>query len=548
MTKKDKGDFEKFELSIDENIYVEGEKLYDAESVKELHKVDNNLYTAQVEDNTESYEVEIYKPASLQRKSSCDCEIYAKEKQCPHIVATLLSIRSRLSPIQAKKQVKRRPAKRKENKFTTKALSSLTSKEEMKSFIQEYARKDKRFDLFFKARFSKKMDMGENSLKYKSILDSLVPPAKKTDYKINTTSINLVIRFFEEFYTQMEDSMVLHQYTEAYDIFSPTFKKIAYVRHYARSEDEALSEVDIKFHKFFKTIITSQAAPELIDEIKKDTLALAAFSYYQVRDFQHNVLKILHDEDPLFDKNSIEIAQLHLDKNINEINLALFLYLKGADLESKNITKYYHNQQLLIKALKILLDHKGEEVVSSIIEITQQLGWRNSSLDELYLITLSFNKKYKAFIKFGMEKLKVTQQFYFYKLMDYHLPEAKKNLLVSAIEKHASDIHATCLCQIYNFNKNEERLMETISQMLDIEATMKYDAMLFETMPDRIASHYEKVVHSYLENHMGNEANSYVKKVLSHIRIRGGRKYAENIKKSIFEKFPQRKSFLTSYK
>jgi len=537
-----RGDLERFELSIEEAVYLRGEVLYDKGGVKELKKGENNLFTAEVNDEDRTYEVEIQNPASLQRRVTCECKNYFDEGSCEHIVASLLAIRKKLfRPKKPKKITKREIL---EPKFNARAIAETLSENEMKAFITDYSRKDRKFDLFLKARFSKKIELKDNSVKYKTIVDALIPPAKNSDYKVSKSSANQVIKFFEEFLVQIEDSLAMKQFKEAFEIFDPVFKKISYVRHYSRDQMDALEEQNLKYHKILLRLLRTPAAPELIEEIKQYMMSVASFSYYSITDFSYNLLYMLYSHDQSYLDEISEIISSKTLTSRDPLRVALYFYFNQNMLNEKLLSTWHDDQSTLIKAMEVLIENKCDSTAKVILNITHDLGWSNSGFDDLYLNIMKLDNNYEEFISYSITKLLDTQQFYFYKLMINKLEPELYNMAYGAIDQVAKELDPDLLCRIYEYNRNFDALMEAISENDDIYLAMKYDYALMETHRDDIDAFYLSGIENYLKDHMGYEADRYINNFLDHLRMRNNKSLIKKIKNMIQKKFPHRKRFL----
>lgn len=536
------GDLERFELSIEEAVYLRGEVLYDEGGVRDLKKGENNLFTVEVSDKDRIYEVEIQNPASLQRRATCECKYFMDVGSCEHIVASLLAIRKKLS--RPKKLTKVQKSETFKPKFNARVIAETLSASEMKAFIIDYSRKDRKFDLFLKARFSKKIEMKDNSVKYKTIVDALIPPAKNSDYKVSKSSANQAIKFFDEFLIQIEDSLAMKQFKEAFEIYDPVFKKISYVRHYSRDQIDALEKLNLKYHKILLRILRTPAAPELIEEIKQYMLSVASFSYYSITDFSYNLLYMLYTHDQSYLDEISEIISSKKVSTFNPLRAALYFYFNRNKLNNESLSEWYDDQSTLIKSMEILIENNGEDTAKSILNIAHDLGWSNSGFDDLYLNIMKLDNNYEEFISYSITKLLDTQQYYFYKLMINKLEPDLYNMVYNAIDQVAKELDPDLLCKIYEYNRNHDALMETVNENDDIYLAMKYDHVLMDTHGNKIDAFYLKAIESYLKNHMGYEADQFINNILDHLRSRNNKRLIKNIRNMIQKKFPHRKRFL----
>ena len=535
---------EKFELSINEDIYLQGEELYDKAAVSDLQKLENNLYTAVVVDNNYSYEVEILNPASLHRRTTCDCSQYKKYKLCRHIVATLLAIRKKISKPKNKLRKARNNSK---NLFTTKAILELVSEKELKSFILDYSRKDKKFDLSFKARYAKTLDLEDNSIKYKSILDALIPLAKDSGYKINQSKINQVNKFFKEFLIQIEDSFALHQYAEAFSIFSPVFKKISYVKHYARNEDHALLDLDLRYHQVLERFLSSEAAPELIDQIVDFGLSLSSYSYYQLSDLSLNIPYIVYNFDSSYSKDCIAILNEKLNINPTPLLLALYFIFNENDIHPNYLKSYYENQQFLYKAIKLLIRHNKLKIARKVLNIVDGLDWNNSSFDELKFSIIAREGHYTEMVEFGLNRFMKTKKIYYINVLLNHLPEDKTAFMLQELSLRRKRISSRMLCEIYLKLGQMADLLDILIDARDLNLLLDFDFELFNNYPEKVEQLYLELMENYLTDHVGYEANKYFDGAIDHLVKIGRKSVAKQLKQMVKEKFPHRKRFLSSY-
>lgn len=198
------------EHHFDENLVLIAENILENNLVNNLTKHEQGVWTAEVQ----GYEVEVQIKSSKIVAHTCECP--KGNEPCSHLVATSMLLRRQLIQKNLENQEKRERSFI-PNKLNITAILKQISDEDIREFVREYARSDKKLSTALKAAFIHKVDVVDD-YKYLNYLKSILP-AK--EYK--NPSFNSGRKLFNAYKTLLKgssDCFVLGEFLEVWNCVS----------------------------------------------------------------------------------------------------------------------------------------------------------------------------------------------------------------------------------------------------------------------------------------------------------------------------------------
>ncbi|MBC7884441.1 MAG: hypothetical protein H7X99_03150, partial [Saprospiraceae bacterium] len=321
------------ELIYNEDMVLQAEQLFEKGAVRDMSNIESSLYVCKVKDGM-LYEVEIQSPFAKKQKSSCDCSFYKQNKICKHIIAGLFYIRKQLKEKSEKIEI--REIEKKKQKLSTLNINQILEEidhDDLMKFVKNFARHDKKFTTQLKVNFARKIDLSDNTNKYKNILNTIIRPHAGDQTRASSADVKAICHVLEDFMDQVNDCIVLGQYREALNIYTSAFAKLEYVRHYYHYHTEILNKLSLNYHQVIADFLSEKLPPEIRNELHTFLFDLATRSYYHFHDLTVNVLNLWLQNNKNPDKEILKdiIEKMVVSKPQEEkiILLALHSQFKG---------------------------------------------------------------------------------------------------------------------------------------------------------------------------------------------------------------------------
>lgn len=529
------------EKTIAEDHYLKGEKLLEEEAVLEVLQLEKSLWSVMIRDNG-VLEVEIQKPGTKKQKSTCECKTFAKENSCPHIAAALLHLRNLEDERAAIKKKKEKDRLRKH--FNVRTIMDTIDIEELKNYVKSYAQKDKTFGTMFKATFAKSIELADNSIKYESLLNSLIKPMSTERLKSSSADLRNALKVIDEFHAQLEDHISISNYEEAFTILETTLPKIHYIYSKYGLQNEKVVTYLAKFHDQINNFYVAELAPDFLSRVDHFVVDLYDKSYFNHLEKIDTPYIILDQNHRI--KACEKIAQILSNRNqldaVSQGKVGNALMLLTTKNRDKGITD---DEQL--EAIKYLITQKytTEAIVLLEAEIAnnhENNKRRNRKL-ELALIEaydlINDDAKYNQlaidiYSKYGDIK--------YYNLLKSKTPEAQWSSIqvriLSAMEQYEST--SSLRASFYHIEGLTDRLLDLLQSENDLRHIMKYDVLLYREHFVRLEEIYKGAITNYLDSHVGQIANRFIEEVLHHLSISKAYKLEKSIKSHIQQNYSHR--------
>lgn len=515
------------------DVYAAGEALYENKAVLEISKSEGEVYDVFVKDGL-LYEVELQKPFTAHQKFKCECPNFQGDKACKHIVAALMGYRDIKKPDKAKKSGKPKT-------LNINALLHQVEANELTAFVKTYASKDKKFGNALKIHFARKVELENNSDKYRMILDGLVKPVTGTDHKKNSrTDIKVFSQVIDDFLAQAEDALVLHDYVEVFYILKAAIVKASYViKHFGEKCPISFYKNYQSLHKSLFKLLESKPAPHLMEEIKEFIIATLDLSYYEVITPRYNLIAAGLE----FKILSLEVAEAIIDhrlsvsKDETEIpilySLKIIYYSPLFVIDSKHSVHTSRITQLLIDskhddlAFTFLQENIAKKADPDLIRQFSNLLLDKEG-ENAYKDIAGFYLSHKDLRLFDLAEKRGKDQV---------------EIMVEAIRKH-KDFEAFTATIHYPYflarTGDFDTLLTYLNDKPSLELLMRFDKMLYEHRPNLVTVMYENLIHEYLNQHVGDQSVVFVNNIYGHLYKIGATRLVKRLQDMVTEEFKYR--------
>ncbi len=548
------------ELQVANDVYEIAERHLENKRLTSYFKSDNNLWTGSIK-TSQVYEVEAKLKGGIVNNITCDCSDYNKDKPCVHITTLLIQLRrDLLNADQA--SASKAPSKQKA-KIKISSLLEKVSKEDLATFIIQYARKNKSFTNELKAFLSASMSDAVDTNYYSQLLLSAMRLNRKKDNSISVKGASHLKVIIEELWLQSQDKIAAKKYTEATSILKALSLQLPIII------DKVLD--DTFFSKLFKEVIEAfnsfpqnLVSPELIDDIftflNKEVSINSIMNNNLERPYLETMLlmAITKEKKSQLDM-TLQEAKLNSSKwskknNINLILLELKLAQEEGNKEKAEalIQQHLTHADILFHLIDDAKQNRNWKQVRKFAEIglTQKYNKSlNTVLHQHLYEEASIKKDHKRLLMYG-ELLFLSA----YELS--YLEKIVHTLSESEIDPYLQDLLPRVLASPFHANKKEAvaeiflQLQQTDELLTYIEEIKSLD--LLQAVTPRLLPGKKKamnhlyilLIKDYLNFHLGPIPVLRVRKILINLRKIGSHDMVHFITDAIAKEFPERSSLL----
>jgi len=417
---------------------------------------------------------------------------------------------------------------------------------DLKTFIYNYAKKDKGFEIALKAHFISRITLNDQDKKYQSILGELIKPKTIANSKIGPTNKKIISVVLNDFTHQMSDLLSTEDFKEAFFIIKNSLSKIAYLQNQFGLKDKSIEGYRLEFINGLKLILKEDIAPGFRSQIESAFLELALKSYYLPR--PENIITELNltgalskkDKELIIDNLKDKVTRGQTTTAINSTLLQVahpFHKLATTVLQDLNPTESYH-------VLKHILREGKSEIVAFYL-----------NTDELKIHTQNFHKELRClFYLASKEYSELTTTL----LTIEYDPANASNLheILSELNEHylerefghlqgwADGLPFGFRSLIYSKASSYLELIKILQAQNDFQWLKVYDTVLIEAgFKAQVQELYENISHRYLTEHLGTQAREYLVKLDKRLTAISQTDMLFEIKEKLLDSYGHRDSF-----
>jgi hypothetical protein len=534
-----KADYTNIELQFPHDLFLKGEELYESKAVIDINKLDKSLYAFTIKEGVK-IEVEWFKPLTKLQKATCECEFFKTGNMCRHSVAALLAYKAEFFKEKVEKVFDAEQAPKKSNVLNINAILNNLSKEDLKGFIKSYSGSDKKFAIAFKVHFARKVDLNDNELKYKSILDSILKPVTLGKNQYKASDIRSLINIVEEFHGQVDDAISLDELREAFILTKVSLNKLAYGYANGNYYPLELEKLIIENLSKLRDILLELDVNELRDDVFTFLLEMGRLSFTPFINSKENVFDILIAEGKkLDDLEEVLNTQLRKsDRSDEEIIIILSLKIRLLIKQGKPPLLDKSNLRYLDKIGEYLLKSKFDQ---ELVLFQKESNYRSKDLALYYLQALT-NLGSKKMINEAVELFIDLNDLRIIDFIKSRFDSKSVEDFVSLTNKKKTKLDQNPIFYMNFLVKSEQfkELLDYIASKYDLNFLIQHSQVLAKELPDDTSDLYETLVENYLNIHIGESSHKYIQDLFSHLNKLRLLKIINRLGLMIEMKFPDR--------
>ncbi len=250
-----------FAWELDESVVGQGKSLLMAGSVTDTDNIGQGVWTCQVADNQEQYEVEFLLRSRIFQKVGCECEQFESGEICPHIVAGFYTILERL-PKKALRNESQYSVPLSQKKVSD--FIAMLPEERMDELVVNFAKKNRKFALLIRASAT---PFAQNEPEKYKLLLLLVIKHAASQKKIPVSGLNFINEVVFAIMLELKN-LLNNGDTNEVIIFVDEFLKIwPVMMNYKLPEEKNPHLALMESLRLLQQAISVIMAPELIENI-----------------------------------------------------------------------------------------------------------------------------------------------------------------------------------------------------------------------------------------------------------------------------------------
>lgn len=485
------------EQKYDDAIVVQAGDLYTLKSIVALEKVDKTLFIAQVRDG-QLYDVEIKSPFTRLQKSTCTCDYHQKYRFCKHSIAVLFALRDQ-------KNHTDKPSKLPKS-LTINHIIDKISYNELKDFVINQARTDKKLALKLKIHFAKDVDTEDNVHKYKKILDSLIKPYTGKSAKDSTYhDVRLAVQTLKDFLGQIGDFIALGQYRDALEIMKASFPKALYLHKYYNASSKETEDVVYQYHAVLKDLLNAPLPRDIQIDVMGYLQEISLLSYYKFLDMENNVISIsLLPRTKEWHHQWIEHLEVLIPKTQGENPLilwALLLWIQNSITQDNKIALNRMRLDHVIQIIDFLQQKNQFALTIELIQYFLTQNTRDMALRDRLLLAYTETRQKKEVKDLALQMFTTTAHIKYLNVLDHQLAPKAFEKILESIEKKVSSSpkQVEALINFYLSRQQIKNVFLWLNSIKDIHLLQKYEDKLHSHSPSDLQDLYRHLIKKGLE-------------------------------------------------
>lgn len=556
---------QELEHYLPEEMLIRGEELDQADQLSQLREVERHLWVAVVSE-VDRYEVEVHITPSKVRSYSCECQVFRDRGICGHIAATLLALRRERNRLREARETKKAEqaarAAQRPPRLTMDAVLNGVPPEDLRDFVQEYARHHREFSLAVKARFMPQVEHIKSQEKYAQLLQSAISAARKSDRRISLRGVQKLSKVLEEVLTQASGYLYSGYYPEVISTAGSILERITPVLSKVDRGREKLEAYLQRAFTLLKQVAESPAPPEVKQTLWQHATAESKKLFYRnqqwdVPFFQLLLLMANNDERRL---ELLELVEEHLELRVaavaaQEELLLIKLHLLEQLNDEPAISEFFHEHiqhpHILKRAVKHARQYGNLEAVHHWIRIALQKGdlgdleteWKKMALE----VAREMNDPAEI-TDLALDLFLITGQTYFFELALEHCTD-RDALVDHALQQLALQNRRPkrqrAIATVLSLAGRHDNLLEFLQQARSLDLLREFHHH-WQQVPttDAIASLYRELIMGYLKDHVGRSTSQKIRATVEQLQAGGHHQLAEKLVAEVRSAFPERHSLM----
>lgn len=279
-----------FEQRCDPKAVAKGERMYTDQDLRLHQEKEPGLFSAMIQTEQGSKNVEVWLKKSSVRSASCECHDFRVNKNiCEHIIASLYALRAHFTAKQLPPSPFDNPPE-----LPTLHLNHLLaamSHNDLISFIKHSIRDNKDLGTVLKLKYAHLITIENNDQKYETILQGMFRPFMSGT--INISTFKKLSGWLEEGVAVGADLIVMGHWKEAVLLLTAISRKIHYLAYRKPEQKEQLQKINHLWFISLRKLVGLSLPPEVKHFIKERLEPLAISPHYKTIHYEENVHLLL---------------------------------------------------------------------------------------------------------------------------------------------------------------------------------------------------------------------------------------------------------------
>lgn len=529
-------------LSLAPAALLEAENLISKGSLISFSPLDKGVWVGVFQLET-SIETELWMTASRVKDTQCDCTKFREDKWCVHTTAMLVhwqSQRKKVSrPSGDEAEVVSTSRKRDQHRITVRHLLRYIEADDLQDFIMEYAKQDKKFEMYFKTHFLTNVRLEDDDQRYEDLVQEILKYsiASTPSQKISARQVQQFTQAVDKLADQAVNLLEAYNFRETFIILQVLTQKVmpALLRH--NSYPQTIKSLK-KLEQLFIELAQAKLSPELSDQFSQLKLQVLDQYAYRPASASGNLWQLWNIEDTLPAGFGHIISEVESSEGA-PLAMATLLHFKPDYIREKGIIKKWSlpswdNFLEATQALQSLEKHAP-------LILNLMIQYLPVFLHEKALVMLF--KKDTSILK--SEKVQATFTELFLKNGSVELFEPlgikdRLRLLQYLRAKCASAEDFYKYFAAVSSLKRAEIMDQELRMELDFARLYGIVQFLSKDQLKYIQDNVFTIIEKHLEDHIGPLNSEKVAFILSNISLKADTKYSKALKDKILKQFGKR--------
>lgn len=551
------------ERHVDESLLIQGEELYIQDGVLAMEEIEQHLWSFKVVDHeADRYEVEIQITPSKVKAYTCDCNQFKKEKNCPHIVASLLALRRRKSEEKKQKRKNKERQGQSNKKLSIQQILDQLEREELIHIIKDFTRQNRAFALSLKARYAYKVPSVDSHKAYLQLVNSVIQMARRPDRSFNKRGAASIAKILEEMLEQMHLHLVQHQYAEVFILAQSILLKVPPILGKVQSDEALLNPPLEKVLKLLLQLIQASIPPALKERIWEfliEEYVKIAYRNHGLDVFFHPILIRLAAEDEQ-EVLLLETSELMLDHYRTEdrplAKALYFHYLLWEKKYGKKAIRQFLTHILQESSERSELIHycirqkdykRAEQFARASLKVAETVTEKVKG--KTFLLRLAeLQQNNKKTIKLAQDLLLTSKELGYFRKIKQAAGEGWLDIRAGVIQKlkkqSTQSDHHKLLPHIYGEEGMQKELLAYITQHPSLDLLVNFDRYLLPAYEKQLKSVYVAEVQLYLNAHLGRISSTKIRAIIQHLHALGAHSIGNELVQVIRKDYAERPSLM----
>jgi len=413
---------------------------------------------------------------------------------------------------------------------------------DMKTFILQYARKNREFEIAFKSHFLSRINTGDQGLKYKRILEEIIKPKTVRNNKVGPSAKRTISIILDDLVLQMNDCLSTQSYTEAYYLIKESLEKIAYLQNRFMVKDVSIEKCRIQFLSGMDFIIKKDLAPAFRAKLEKELTEIINKSYYYPK--STNLISLLNENNVFIEKEKAQII-LDLKKKVgNEeahsiIKTSIELSYPFEDIAKDVLLSFDHKK--IFDALRELIND-GKFIYVDFFLNSKKIEF---NFHHAVLMSFKYNAQENQIDLVNSLKsieLEKTDIFLLQELFQELDPQFIKKRF-SKIKTWVDQLPFRLKTQFYVKASNFKGLINILKKKNDFEWLKLFDQQLTENgFEQEVKALHLHIAKNYIDNHIGIKSTEFLNRMFQHFQVHNMDKQWEELTDILLKEYQHRDS------